>query len=154
VITVAVATEETASALAALHGQAFDAPWSPADIAVLMGSPGVFAFSASLGADSEAREAAGFILCRVAADEAEVLTIAVAPAMRRRGVAGALLNQAMAAALAGGARTMFLEVATDNPGAEALYRAHGFGEVGRRPGYFSRPDGAVAALIMRRDLNR
>ncbi len=153
-ITVAVATEETAPVLAALHATAFDDPWSAADIAVLMRSPGVFAFSGGLGANSAAREAAGFILCRIAADEAEVLTIAVKPATRRRGVAGALLEQAMAAALAGGARTVFLEVATDNPGAQALYRAHGFGEVGRRPAYFSRPGGPVAALIMRRDLNR
>jgi ribosomal-protein-alanine N-acetyltransferase len=90
----------------------------------------------------------------VAADEAEVLTLAVTPATRRRGVASALLRQAMATALACGSRAVFLEVATDNPGAQALYLAHGFGEVGRRPAYFSRPGGAVGALIMRRDLNR
>jgi ribosomal-protein-alanine N-acetyltransferase len=144
-----VATAEAAPALAALHRDAFDDPWNAVDIAALLRSPGVFALSARLGA-----EAAGFILCRVAADEAEVLTLAVTPAMRRRGVASALLDQAMAAALAGGARAIFLEVATDNPGAEALYRAHDFREVGRRPAYFSRPGGAVAALILRRDLNR
>ncbi len=148
-ITVAVATAEIAPALAALHEQAFDEPWSANEIATLMRSPGVFAFCASL-----AGKAAGFILCRVAADEAEVLTLAVAPAMRRRGVAGALLDEAMAAALASGARAVFLEVGTDNPDAEALYRARGFVEVGRRPGYFARPTGVVAALIMRRDLNR
>lgn len=154
VITVAVATAEIAPALAALHREAFDEPWSAHEIATLMGSPGVFALSAALGPTPEAGKAAGFILCRVAADEAEVLTLAVAPAMRRRGVAGALLDQAMAAALASGARAVFLEVGTDNPGAETLYRARGFAEVGRRPGYFMRPGGAVAALIMRRDLNR
>ena len=99
-------------------------------------------------------ETAGFILCRVAADEAEVLTLAVAPPVRRRGVAGALLDRGMAVALAAGARAVFLEVATDNPGAEALYRGRGFAEVGRRPAYFSRAGGAVAALIMRLDLNR
>ena len=58
------------------------------------------------------------------------------------------------AALAGGAEAMFLEVAADNPSARALYQANAFREVGRRPGYFSRRDGAVTALIMRRDLNR
>lgn len=140
---------ETAPALAALHRDAFDDPWSADDIATLLNSPGMFALSANCGG-----EIAGFILCRVAADEAEVLTLAVTPAMRRRGVATALLGQAMAAAMAYGAQAVFLEVATDNPGAQALYLAHGFGEVGRRPTYFSRPRGAVAALIMRRDLNR
>ena len=138
-----------APALAALHRAAFEDPWSADDIATLLGSPGVFALSASLSG-----EAAGFILCRIAADEAEVLTLAVRPAMRRRGVAGALLERATATALAGGARAIFLEVATDNPGAQALYRSHGFGEVGRRPAYFSRAGVAVPALIMRLDLNR
>lgn len=142
-------TADSAPALAALHRVAFDEPWGAADIAVLLRSPGVFALEASfLG------EAAGFILCRVAADEAEVLTLAVIPAMRRRGVARALLDQALAIAVAAGAGAMFLEVATDNHGAEALYRGRGFGEVGRRPAYFSRAEGAVAALVMRLDLNR
>ncbi|MDB5480952.1 MAG: rimI [Caulobacteraceae bacterium] len=140
---------EAAPALAALHRTALDEPWSAAEIDVLLSSPGVYALSASLGG-----QATGFILCRVAADEAEVLTLAVTPAMRRRGVATALLDRAIAAALAAGARALFLEVATDNPAAEALYRSRGFVEVGRRPGYFSRPGGAVAALIMRLDLNR
>jgi ribosomal-protein-alanine N-acetyltransferase len=149
VIAIDFASAEAAPALAALHRSAFEEPWSADDIAVLLRSPGVFAASASLSG-----EVAGFILCRIAADEAEVLTLAVAPAMRRRGVAGALLERAMAAALAAGAGAAFLEVAADNPGAEALYRAHGFREVGRRPGYFSRAGGAVAALIMRLDLNR
>jgi ribosomal-protein-alanine N-acetyltransferase len=151
VIIVKAAADE-AEALAALHAQAFDAPWNANEIAVLLGSPGVFAFRAD--PDGENAGAAGFILCRMAADEAEVLTLAVIPAMRRRGVARALLNDALAAAMAAGACAMFLEVAVDNPGAEALYRMTGFEEVGRRPGYFSRPGGAVAALIMRRDLNR
>lgn len=148
-IVIEVAPAETAPGLAALHEVAFDDPWSAADIAFLLRSPGAFALGASFGG-----EAAGFILCRVAADEAEILTLAVAPARRRRGVAGALLDQAMATAMAGGAQAMFLEVAMDNPGAQALYEAHGFAEVGRRPAYFSRAGGRVAALIMRRDLNR
>jgi ribosomal-protein-alanine N-acetyltransferase len=149
VISIDAPGAEAAPALAALHRTAFDDPWSSADIAVLLGSPGVYGLSARL-----CGEPAGFILCRVAADEAEVLTLAVTPAMRRRGVATALLDRATTTALAAGARALFLEVATDDPGAKALYRARGFAEVGGRPGYFSRPGGAVAALIMRLDLNR
>jgi [ribosomal protein S18]-alanine N-acetyltransferase len=149
VIVVEAATAEAAAALAALHATAFDDGWSAAEIGSLLRSPGVFVLSGAL-----AGEVAGFILCRVVADEAEVLTLAVRPTSRRRGVAATLLDQATAVALAAGARTMFLEVATDNPGAEALYRGRGFDQVGRRPAYFSRPGGAVPALIMRRDLNR
>jgi ribosomal-protein-alanine N-acetyltransferase len=149
VIAIEAAGGEAASTLATLHRSAFGDPWEANEIESLLRMPGAFALSAVLEADL-----AGFILCRVAADEAEVLTLAVTPATRRRGVAGALLDHAMAVALAAGARTIFLEVATDNPGAEALYRSRGFGVVGRRPGYFSRPGGAVTALIMRRDLNR
>ncbi len=148
-IAVAAATADAAATLAGLHETAFDEPWSAADIASLLRSPGVFALNGVVDGED-----AGFILCRVAADEAEVLTLAVAPEMRRRGVAGALLDQATVVAVAAGAKAMFLEVADDNPGAEALYRGRGFRQVGRRPGYFSRPGGAVAALIMRRDLNR
>ncbi len=110
------ATSEDAPELAAIHLSAFDDPWSASDIAALLRSPGVFAMRALCG-----RNAAGFILCRLAADEAEVLTLAVVPGMRRRGAAAILLQQAMAIALAGGAQAVFLEVATDNPGAQALY---------------------------------
>jgi ribosomal-protein-alanine N-acetyltransferase len=49
---------------------------------------------------------------------------------------------------------MFLEVAVDNVAALALYRSRGFEAVGRRPGYYSRPDGPIDAMIMRVDLNR
>ena len=109
---------------------------------VMLESPGVFALIA----------AGGFILCRVAADEAEVLTLAVLPEARRRGVGGALLTSALALALAWGVRTFFLEVAEDNPAALALYQGAGFGPIGRRPGYYRRASGSVAAIVLSRRL--
>jgi ribosomal-protein-alanine N-acetyltransferase len=138
-----------APVLAAIHGEAFDDPWSAKVIADLFDGTGVFAFTAAID-----DEPAGFILCRVVADESEVLTLATRPADRRRGLASALLGEAEAAARVSGAATLFLEVATDNPGALSLYRAHGFRQVGSRPAYYFRPDGAVSGLIMRLDLNR
>ena len=135
--------------MAELHGQAFDAPWSATEFTALMTGPGVFALQASV-----ADRTAGFILCRVAADESEVLTIATAPGLRRLGVASALLDQAIAVALSCGAVAVFLEVASDNPGAAALYRGRGFRQVGSRPSYYSRSEGAADALVMRLDLNR
>ena len=134
--------------LAEIHAQAFDDSWSAADIATLLDGPGTYAFAARFDGAP-----AAFILCRVVADEAEILTLATIPAGRRRGGAAALIDAGAAAALAGGAVNLFLEVAQDNHSAVALYNGKGFVEVGRRRGYYRRPDGAVAALLMRLDLN-
>ena len=82
-----------------------------------------------------------------------MLTLAVGPAHRRRGVGRALLAAAEAMASTT-ATAMFLEVATDNAAAIALYEAAGYAAVGRRAGYYARPAGAGAdALVMRRALN-
>lgn len=99
-------------------------------------------------------EPAGLILMRAIAGEAEVLTLAVAPAHRRRGVGRALLEAGLAQAALLGAEAAFLEVAADNPAALNLYRRSGFQEVGRRLGYYARPSGPAAdALVLRRTLN-
>ena len=92
----------------------------------------------------------GFSLCRVVRDESELLSIGVAPAYRRRGVAGYLLRASMERARAIGARQMFLEVAVDNVAAQQLYLEHGFERVGTRPDYYQRPNGErTAAYTMR-----
>lgn len=138
-----------APSLAKLHAAAFAAPWSAAALETLLQSPGAFAFVARRSAKT-----AGFILCRAAGEEAEILTLATAPAHRRRGVARALLEAALGAARIAGAQTVFLEVAADNAAARALYGARGFAPVGERPGYYVREDGPVSALVLRLDLNR
>jgi ribosomal-protein-alanine N-acetyltransferase len=91
----------------------------------------------------------GMILARVAADESEILTIAVPPAARRLGLGSALLRAAMGRAAARGAQSMFLEVAVNNNAARALYAAHGFAEVGLRRRYYT--DG-TDALVLRSTL--
>ena len=91
----------------------------------------------------------GMILARVAADESEILTLAVHPERRRRGIASALLRTAMDRAAVLGAVSMFLEVATTNDAARALYRSHGFIEAGLRRHYYT--DG-TNALILRSTL--
>jgi ribosomal-protein-alanine N-acetyltransferase len=148
VIDVRPAAGADAAWLAAIHAQAFDDPWPAADIAVLMGGPGVYALAAHID-----DAAMAFILCRTVADEAEILTLATVPAGRRRGAASRLIDAAATAASSRAATTMFLEVAEDNLAALALYRGEGFTEVGRRRDYYRRPSGAVAAVVMRRDLN-
>jgi ribosomal-protein-alanine N-acetyltransferase len=138
-----------ADALAAVHASAFDAPWSAADIVRFAEDRGGFA----LAAEADDGELCGFLICRAIAGEAEILTLAVRPEHRRRGVASALVTAASALAQAS-AEAMFLEVADDNPGAVALYAGLGFVVAGRRAGYYGRPSGgAVDAIVMRRALN-
>jgi ribosomal-protein-alanine N-acetyltransferase len=138
-----------AEALARAHARSFDTAWTVSDIADLLASPGAFALAAR---DEDAVR--GFILMRAVASEAEVLTLAVDPASRRRGVARALLEAGFAAAAAGGAEAVFLEVAIDNPGAIDLYEGAGFTQAGRRRAYYARSGrAAVDALVLRRTLN-
>jgi ribosomal-protein-alanine N-acetyltransferase len=135
----------TPEALAAVHARAMDSgsAWSVADFAGLLASPGVFALG----------DGRGIALGRVAADEAELLTIAVAPEHRRTGHGRALLAAFEARATAAGAATAYLEVAADNAAAIALYGARGYAEAGRRKGYYKSPQGRrTDAIIMARSL--
>lgn len=133
---------ERAPALAALHAEAFPPAetWGPDAIGLMLGLPGAF------GLEAPGR---GFVLARAAAGEAEILTIAVAPAARRQGLGAALVGAAAAAAAARGALELFLEVSEGNAAALGLYRGLGFAEVGRRRRYYA--DGSDA-LVMRLDL--
>jgi ribosomal-protein-alanine N-acetyltransferase len=87
----------------------------------------------------------GMILARVAADEAEVLTLAVAPEVRRAGIAAALLRESVITAAALGAAAMFLEVSVANTAARAAYDRVGFQPVGRRRSYYA--DGSDALVL-------
>lgn len=140
-----------AALLAALHADAFADPavsgpaWNEGDFAALLATPGTFALVA--GGDAPA----GFVLVRVAADEAEILTLGVASAARRRGTALVLLAAAVVAVRASGAVRLFLEVAETNAAARALYRRAGFAEAGRRRGYFILAGRPVDAVVMALD---
>lgn len=92
----------------------------------------------------------GFLMARQAADEAEILNIAVRRAHRRTGVASALFLAALEELHARKATRLFLEVRESNAAAIAFYQKHGFRQVGRRPGYYCQPD--EAALIFERKL--
>ena len=124
--------------LARIHAEAFGAPWPATAFADLLGQAGVFA----LGDED------GFVLIRVVVDEAEVLTLAVRPRARRRGLGAALTRAAAATAGSMGAERLFLEVAEDNVAARGLYEGLGFATIGRRPGYYAAPDGGRVDAIM------
>jgi ribosomal-protein-alanine N-acetyltransferase len=149
-VRLAPATPADAPSMAATHAKSFEADsWSADDIAALLASPGAFATLVRDNADT----VQAFALARVAADEAELLTLAVAPSARRRGLGSALVEAVAGAAAAGGARRLFLEVAADNTAALALYRRAGFAMAGERAAYYRRAAGAADALVFARDLN-
>lgn len=135
--------------VAALHAASFEEAWGVQAIAELLAMPGAFGLIAA-EPSPEGPRPAGFVLARVAAEDCEILSIGIAPQMRRRGVARVLMDEATRLAAASGARRIFLEVAEDNWGARRLYAALGFAPVGRRRNYYRRRQGAVAALTMRR----
>jgi len=134
--------------LAALQAAGFELPWSPEALDATLAGEGVLAFAAEVEGAIE-----GFVVARVAAGEAEILTIAVDPARRRTGLGERLAAAVIEAAQSAGADVVFLEVAVDNPAAIALYEKLGFVAAGRRPAYYPRREGPrVDALILRRDL--
>jgi ribosomal-protein-alanine N-acetyltransferase len=144
-----LALAEDAPALAATHAQAFDRPWDEIDFREILTQPGMAAFIA------EAGDPAGLAICRIAGGEAEILTIAVTPWARRRGVARALMTAAIGAAQGAGASEVFLEVDIDNLPAIGLYTRLGFIRSGLRRGYYDRgAAGRADALVMRLDLTR
>ncbi len=136
-------------ALAEIHAQAFDQPWPAEALRATLEGAHVSGLIAGAG-----EHAAGFVLLRTVVGEAEILTLAVRPTDRRRGVAAALVETAAGLALAQAGEMLWLEVAEDNVAAIALYGRTGFTLAGRRPRYYPRPNGAsIDALLMRRPLN-
>jgi [ribosomal protein S18]-alanine N-acetyltransferase len=150
VIVVHRASADQASAVATLHAQLFHDGWSASAIAKVLAAPAAYLGVANiLGRD----HTAGFVICSLAADEMEILSIGVAPALQRRGIADSLLEAAAAHAVANGVTRIFLEVAVDNDAARALYRSHAFVEVGLRKAYYARPVGERAdALVLVKSL--
>ena len=138
-----------AAALAVLHGRAFAHGWSESEFERLLADKAVVAHVARAGSRGAP---AGFMLSRRAADEAEILTVAVAPALRGQGIARQLLARHLGRLAALGIARVFLEVDDGNRPARSLYARAGFREVGRRQGYYARAEGSGAALTLRRDL--
>jgi len=134
--------------LAELHAVSFRRGWSDSEFARLLRDQNVTAHRATV-----AGVITGFILSRRAGDEAEILSIAVAASRRRRGFAGRLLDLHLRRLAGQGVRVVLLEVDEDNVAARRLYSHAGFHAVGRRKGYYPRPEATPAsALVLRRDL--
>lgn len=135
---------EIAERLSSIHGTCFSgsAHWKAAAF-LRLGQPPQGAVISDLD------QVSSVLALRFAADEGEVLTLAVAPPDRRSGLAEALLSCGARIAVAQGVSRLFLEVAIDNDPAKALYLKFGFCEIARRKGYYRRNSGArVDALVM------
>jgi [ribosomal protein S18]-alanine N-acetyltransferase len=131
-------------ALSLVHAQCFPVdPWTVRDFMELLAIRGA---SGHLLASPETGIAA-FILDLIGPDDAEILTIGVAPSARRRGLGRTLIANLAKRGRSRGARRMLLEVAADNLPAIALYNSVGFTLLGERPGYYRLPSGQADALI-------
>lgn len=143
------AETQDAQRLAQLHQQGFFRGWPVADFIGFLGDRSTPAYVAC---DAK-RRIAGFALIRLVADESELLTIAVDPKWRGKGVGKALLDAVFADLMMSPARKMFLEVDAENRPAVKLYEKLGFSTISSRKGYYAKPDGSAAtALVMARDL--
>lgn len=136
------ATALDAPLLAALHATSFAEPWSADSFATLLAQPGVIGW---LTGDPPH----GLLLARAAADEAEILTLAVLPELRRHGAGAGMVDEMLSILKSGATQRVFLEVAADNAAALALYARKGFTPCGRRPGYYA---GGTDAVVMERKL--
>jgi ribosomal-protein-alanine N-acetyltransferase len=133
-----------AGAIATVHGVSFKRGWGEDEIHRLLIERNVVAHRAISG-----RNLIGFIISRLAAGEAEILSVAIAPKWRGRGLARPLLNLHLRRLAGFGVRAVFLDVDKSNTPARALYKRAGFHEVGQRQGYYA---GGATALVLRRDL--
>ncbi|MEM6461817.1 MAG: N-acetyltransferase [Pseudomonadota bacterium] len=134
-----------------LHASCFPRAWSDGELRALLDQDPVFGFVAQR--PGRGNRAGGFVLARMAAEEAEILTLAVTPRHRQSGLGWRLMGAVLRYLRAEGAQALFLEVDEGNDAAIALYGKLGFKRVGERAAYYDHDSGArAAALVMRLDL--
>ena len=131
--------------MAAIHAESFERSWDALEMATHTQKDMCF------GVDHD-ESLGGFIILSVAAGQAEILTIATALAARRQGLGRQLLDGIIDHLRAADVGELFLEVAEDNAAALALYRGAGFQPIGRRPGYYRRAAGRIAAITFSKKL--
>jgi [ribosomal protein S18]-alanine N-acetyltransferase len=138
-----------AAALAEIHGASFHRGWGEGEFERMIAERNTLVHRLRLG-----RKVVGFSVSRMGADEAEILSIAVAGTHRGRGLSNNLLLTHLGHLAGRGIRTVFLEVEENNQPARRLYQRAGFSVVGRRERYYQQGGTeALNALVMRRDLS-
>ncbi len=143
------ATRRDVSALARLHAASFHRGWGENEFDDMLRESNTLVHRLRLGPS-----VIGFAVSRMAVDEAEILSIAVAPGHRGRGLSRDLLRTHLGHLAGRGVRTVFLEVEENNAPARRLYDRAGFTVAGRRERYYREAGGKeLNALVMRRDLS-
>jgi ribosomal-protein-alanine N-acetyltransferase len=143
------ATPRDAARLAQLHGESFHRGWGEAEFEAMLAERNTLLHRLRIG-----RKITGFAVSRIAADEAEILSIAVAASHRGRGLSRNLLLTHLGHLAGRGVRSVFLEVEENNQPARRLYERAGFTVVGRRERYYREANGEqLNALVMHRDLS-
>ena len=146
---VETATLRDAPKLAELHAASFHRGWDEQEFADLLSERNTLVHRLRVG-----RRIIGFVASRIGADEAEILSIAIAASYRGRGLSREMLLTHHRHLAGRGVATVFLEVEENNQPARRLYNRTGFQVVGRRERYYRQPNGEqLNALIMRRDLS-
>jgi [ribosomal protein S18]-alanine N-acetyltransferase len=146
---VEAASLRDARRLAQLHGESFHRGWGEAEFEQMLSERNTLVHRLKVG-----RKLVGFAVSRMAADEAEILSIAVAAGYRGRGLSRNLLLAHLGHLAGHGVRKIFLEVEENNQPARRLYERAGFSVAGRRERYYQQPGGEqLNALLMRRDLS-
>lgn len=140
-------TSVDARDMAAIHAKSFERSWDALEMATHTQRDLCFGLDV-------AGTLSAFIIISLAADQAEILTIATAPDARRTGLGKDLLARSEKELKSRGAAEFFLEVAEDNTSAIALYRGAGFAPIGRRPRYYRRAEGRIAALTFSKKLSK
>jgi [ribosomal protein S18]-alanine N-acetyltransferase len=135
--------------LAELHGASFHRGWGEGEFEDMLSQRNTLVHRLRLGS-----RCIGFAVSRIAADEAEILSIAIAAGHRGRGLSRQLLLTHLGHLAGRGVRTVFLEVEENNQPARRLYDRAGFAVAGRRERYYQEAGGEqLNALVMRRDLS-
>jgi ribosomal-protein-alanine N-acetyltransferase len=148
-VTIEAASLRDAHRLAQLHGASFHRGWGEAEFEQMLGERNTLVHRLRQG-----RSIIGFAVSRIAADEAEILSIAVEARHRGRGLSRKLLLTHLGHLAGRGVRTVFLEVEENNQAARRLYDRAGFRVAGRRERYYKQAGGEhLNAILMRRDLS-
>ncbi|MGJ4993015.1 ribosomal protein S18-alanine N-acetyltransferase [Bradyrhizobium sp. HKCCYLR20261] len=143
------ASPRDAARLAQIHAASFHRGWGEGEFETMLMERNTLIHRLQLG-----RKLIGFIVSRIGADEAEILSVALDPNQRGRGLSRDLLLTHLGHLAGRGVRTVFLEVEENNQPARRLYERAGFSTVGRRERYYLQPGGEqLNALLMRRDLS-
>lgn len=153
-VSISALAAEHAPYAADIHATIFARPWTDGEIAELIASQNVFGLAAHARSPRGAT-LTGFVIARAAADEAEILTIAVSPDWQGYGIGRRLMDRLLAHAHRERIASVFLEVDEANDPARGLYRKLGFAVVGERPDYYrDQNERRSRAVVMRRDVKQ